>query len=142
MVIDLQNLQGEIKVSEEKIKKCAEQALEALGEGKSELSLLLVNDAYIRRLNHKYRNVDSRTDVLAFSMREGEGLSKKSPILGDVVISVETAKREAEKRNKKLHEEICLYLIHGVLHLLGYDDSVTHERKKMEAKQKELLRLM
>ncbi len=140
MVIDIQNLQDKIKIDEEKIKKSIGSILKKLSEEGSELSLLFVGDSYIKRLNRKYRDVDSKTDVLAFPMREGQRLSQKSPLLGDVVISVETAKREAVKRKRTIHKEMLLYLTHGVLHLLGYNDEDPKARKKMGIKEKELMR--
>ncbi|MFC1508611.1 rRNA maturation RNase YbeY [Candidatus Omnitrophota bacterium] len=142
MVIDIQNLQDKIKIDEQNLKKSAGSILKNMSEEESELSLLFVNDSYIKKLNMKYRDIDSKTDVLAFSMREGEGLSKKSPLLGDVVISVETAKREAVKRNRSVQKEILLYLTHGILHLLGYDDENLKERKKMKMKEKDLMGLI
>jgi probable rRNA maturation factor len=141
MVIDIRNLQDKIEVDEKEIKKCASAVLEDMGEKGSELSLLLVSDARIKVLNRKYRDKNSSTDVLAFAMRSGEGVSGQSPILGDVVISVETADREAAKRKISLKREICLYVVHGILHLLGYDDEDSAARKKMKAKQDELMRL-
>ena len=70
-------------------------------------------------------------------MRDSRGLS--GSVLGDVVISVETAKREAGKRKKDLQEEMDLYFVHGILHLLGYDDEKIRKRKKMKQKEKELM---
>jgi len=101
--------------------------------------LVFVTDSYIRKLNRRYRNIDSKTDVLAFSMREGVGLSKKSPILGDVIVSTETAKKEAKKRHIPIHKEVNLYIVHGILHLLGYNDEKPIDRKKMKRKEAELL---
>ncbi len=108
-----------------------------MGESEAELSLVLVNDMYIRNLNWKYRRKDSATDVLAFPMRDSRRLS--GVILGDVVISVETAAREAKKRKKDLQDELDLYFVHGILHLLGYDDEKPRARKKMKDKEKELM---
>ncbi|MBU3912001.1 MAG: rRNA maturation RNase YbeY [Candidatus Omnitrophica bacterium] len=140
MIVDVRNLQVKVKIDEREIKKCAAAVLEAMGERGSELSILLVSDSRIRGMNRKYRDRDSRTDVLAFSMRSGKGVSKDSPILGDVVVSVETAKREAVKRKIQVKKEICLYVIHGILHLLGYDDQAPADRKKMKAKEERLLK--
>jgi len=141
MKVDIRDLQARVKIDTKKIVQRAEFVLSKMGEDKGELSLLFVADSYIRQLNSKYRDVDSKTDVLAFSMREGYGLPKESPILGDVVISTETAKREAKKRGVSIQSEIELYLIHGILHLLGYKDERASDRKKMKAKEKELLRV-
>ncbi|MEK7868147.1 MAG: rRNA maturation RNase YbeY, partial [Candidatus Omnitrophota bacterium] len=82
----------------------------------------------------------SATDVLAFPMRDSRRLS--GSILGDVVISVETAKREAKKRKKDFQEEFDLYFVHGILHLLGYDDEKPRARKKMKEKEREIIKLL
>lgn len=137
MKIDIQDLQSVEKIDKNKIIECADYVLKAMNEDDAELSLVLVNDTYIRNLNWKYRRKDSATDVLAFSMRDSRGLS--GSILGDVVISVETAKREARKRKKDFQEELDLYFVHGILHLLGYDDEKPRARKKMKEKEKELM---
>ncbi len=139
MVIDIRNLQDRVNIDEAKVRSCAKRALIDMGEEGVELSILFVNDAYIKRLNSKYRDTDSKTDVLAFSMRQGEGISQHSEILGDVVISTQTARREAVRRKEPVQKELDLYLVHGILHLLGYDDEKPGARKKMRAKEKELL---
>lgn len=136
------NLQKKVAIDRKKITECAMLVLNAMGEDKAELSLLFVDDAYIKRLNLRYRNVNSKTDVLAFSMREGEGVPEQSCILGDVVISTETAARESKKRKSSIDKEMHLYLIHGILHLLGYDDKSAADRKKMKSKERELLEVM
>jgi len=137
MKIDIQNLQSVAKIDKDKIRNCANHVLNAMGESEAELSLVLVNDMYIRNLNWKYRRKDSATDVLAFPMRDSRRLS--GVILGDVVISVETAAKEAKKRKKDLQDELDLYFVHGILHLLGYDDEKPRARKKMKDKEKELM---
>jgi probable rRNA maturation factor len=103
------------------------QVLSAVGESESELSVELVGDRRMRRLNHLYRRKDRTTDVLAFAMRESD--SPCSALLGDVVISVPTARRQASQAGRSLDEELIVLLIHGVLHLCGYD----HERGEREA---------
>jgi probable rRNA maturation factor len=140
--IEIRDIQQHLKIDKKLIRKWSEIALRAMKEDGAELSLLFTDDAYIKRLNCKFLNVDDKTDVLAFPMREGEGLSKTSPILGDVVISVETAKRQAKKRKSPVKNEVCLYLVHGILHLLGYDDTDRVNKKKMKDKEKELISLM
>jgi probable rRNA maturation factor len=143
VLIDIQDLQNNVKLDKKKIVNYAKSVLRDMGENKAELSLVFVDDSYIKRLNWKYRKVDSTTDVLAFSMREGgKALSKNSAVLGDVVISTETAKREAKKRNISIRKEIYLYLLHGILHLLGYDDTKCPAKKIMRAKEKELLAII
>ena len=108
----------------------AVNVLSAAGEAQSELSIDLVGDRRMRGLNRKYRQKDRTTDVLAFAMREAEK-PVGSPQLGDVVISVPTARRQAREAGHSLDEEVAALLIHGVLHLCGYD----HERSEKEAKR-------
>lgn len=107
----------------------------------SEVSLLFTDDEYIQVLNHDYRNIDKPTDVLAFSLLEGEEFAEDEEEypLGDIVISVETAKRQAEERGASLDEEIDMLAVHGVLHLLGYDHATSEDEKTMFARQQELL---
>jgi len=139
MQIYITNLQNLVRIDKKKISRFAEFVLKRAGEDAVELSLLFVDDPYIKKLNRRYRKINSSTDVLAFPMREGIRLSEDSPILGDVVVSIETAKREAKRRNICVQKEIHLYVAHGILHLLGYDDARASDRKKMRAKEKELL---
>ncbi len=109
----------------------AGRLLAALGEPSAELTVSLVDDAEIRRLNRDYRGKDRPTDVLAFAMREGRRAPGDDAVLGDVVISLETAANQAQQRHASTAEEVRTLLIHGVLHLLGYD----HERSVAEARR-------
>jgi probable rRNA maturation factor len=114
--------------------------LEALGLDASELSVSLVGDAEIRRLNRRYRGKDRPTDVLSFSLREGE-FGDVATSIGDVVISLETAKRQALENGFTLHEEVDRLLVHGILHLAGYDHEVSpREERRMKRKASEMLR--
>jgi len=132
MGIDIRNLQKKVRLDAKKVRRCAEAVLDLVGEEDTELSLLFVDDRHIRRLNSKYRKVDSATDVLAFPIRSFN-------VLGDVVISAETAKRAAHKREIPIHKEICLYIVHGILHLVGYKDKRPDERRRMRLKEGEVL---
>jgi probable rRNA maturation factor len=105
----------------------------------SEVSISLVGDTQIQELNQRYLGRDKPTNVLAFSMREGEFVSLHPQLLGDVVISVDTARRQSSRFRLKETEMIILLMIHGILHLVGYD----HEGEKkgsneMARKQREL----
>ena len=118
-----------------------QRILANLGLPEAELSLLLVDDRQIQELNHRFLGRDKPTNVLAFSMREGEYSSLHPHLLGDLVISIETAKRQSRQSGLNEMEMITLLVIHGILHLLGYE----HEGRKKEAremaiKQKELYR--
>ena len=105
-----------------------ESILLFLGCENQELSVLLANDRKIRTLNKQYRGQDRATDVLSFSQNEEEN-KPNSHLMGDVVISTVTAKRQAAEHGLTLEEEIALLLIHGILHLLGFG----HERSDEEA---------
>ena len=94
------------------------------------LSVTYVNDGRMRRLNKKYRGRDSFTDVLAFSMREGRRLKGQERFLGDIVISVDAAERQARYFNSTKERELKLYLIHGILHLLGYTNGEIRKRQE------------
>ena len=124
------------------LRKIAATALSYLKEDSGFLSVYIIDDSEIRRLNYQYRHIDSSTDVLAFSMREGRKLTGEEGILGDVVISAETAVRESRCFKKKISDEMNLYLVHGILHLVGFDDTRPRERKKMEKTQDCILALL
>ena len=127
--------------------------LRHLGLKDAELSILLVDDSRMRRLNYKYRGIDRATDVLSFPQMsysvKRKALSVKSynainaqrtTLLGDVVINLQAVKRQAPEHGLSFNEELRWLLVHGVLHLIGYD----HERskyaeRKMRTKEKELL---
>ncbi len=111
------------------LKKIATHILHVVGEAKALLSLEIVGDGRMRRLNRTYRRRDSTTDVLAFAAREGPG--PPSRLLGDVVISLPQAIRQAYEHEQPVDHELVLLLIHGVLHLCGYD----HERGEDEARR-------
>jgi len=112
------------------IRTAARRILQALDESGAELTVSLVDDAEIHRLNRDYRGKDRPTDVLAFAMREGRRVPDDNAMLGDVVISLDTAVRQACRRGATAAQEVQTLLIHGILHLLGYD----HERSAVEAK--------
>jgi probable rRNA maturation factor len=107
--------------------------LAAVDLSEAELSLVLCDDPFIHALNRDYRGKDRPTDVLAFAQREGEGADPDDDILGDVVISLPTATRQAAARGHSLAREVQVLLVHGFLHLLGYDHGDDAEEAEMEA---------
>jgi probable rRNA maturation factor len=128
MGVDITDKVGSKKVSVRKIQGAARSILKYLDQDQSELSLMLVDNRKIKELNSRYRSKNEPTDVLSFS--PGEGLPGGVRLLGDVVISLEQAEKQAARRKKTLEEEVESLLIHGILHLLGYD----HERSRSEAR--------
>ncbi|OIO81614.1 MAG: rRNA maturation RNase YbeY [Candidatus Omnitrophica bacterium CG12_big_fil_rev_8_21_14_0_65_43_15] len=139
MNISIINSQKKINVDTDTLRHCAAVTLEFLREKADMLSVYVVDDLEIRNLNYKYRYIDKPTDVLAFSMREGRQLKGGEGILGDVVISAETAAKQARRYKKDIKEEMCLYLAHGILHLVGYNDATSKQRKKMDKAQRLIL---
>lgn len=126
-----------------RIRNLAERLLRAEGcSDNVEVSILLTDDSQIAGLNSRYRGVDSPTDVLAFAQMDGaEDLQNddEAALLGDIVISVETALRQAEERGASLEDELDVLLAHGVLHLLGYDHEDPEDERRMFARQAAIL---
>ena len=109
---------------------------------KNEISFLFTDDVTIKRLNSKYRGIDQATDVLSFAFEEGNDVFPSvgaNRILGDIIISVETAKRQAIQENHNVEWEIVILLVHGILHLLGYDHIKEKEFNLMHKKEIEIL---
>jgi probable rRNA maturation factor len=117
-----------------RVRRFAQAALAEVGESSAELSVTFVGDRRMRGLNRQFRRKDRTTDVLAFATREARiphASRRPAGLLGDVVISVPTAMRQAREGNRSLDHEIAMLLIHGILHLCGYD----HERSETEARR-------
>jgi len=121
----------------------ARRILADLGHPEAELSILLVDDLQIRELNRQYLHRDRPTNVLAFSMREGEFSTLHPHLLGDLAISVETARRQSNRFDLDDLGMVTLLMIHGILHLLGYEHEGTRRgSREMTTKQEELFRRM
>ena len=126
-----------MSVREGTLRRVTAKLLRLLDEGEAEVCIALVGDTRMRRLNRTYRNKDRTTDVLAFAYREVK--SDVGPLLGDVVISIPKARRQAKAFSHSLDEEILRLLIHGVLHLAGYDHEQSRQQaRRMERKETEL----
>lgn len=120
--------------------RTARALLAALGEAEAELSIALVDDAEMAVLNERWRGRAGPTDVLAFALREGRHARHRGALLGDVVIAVGVAARQAVERGHDLETECRRLLIHGVLHLLGYDHERPDEARRMRARERSLWR--
>jgi rRNA maturation RNase YbeY len=118
----------------------ARRVLAALGLARAELSLALVSDRAIAALNAVHRGKRGPTDVLSYSLVEGVHAAHRSELLGDVVIAVGVAARQAREIGHSLNDELLRLLIHGVLHLLGYDHERARDAKRMQAKERALWR--
>jgi probable rRNA maturation factor len=122
------------------LRRRARAMMHALALADEELSITLVGDEEMRVLNRDYRGKDKPTDVLAFAMREGEGARHAGPLLGDVVVSVDTARLQAGRRKRALLEEVTMLLAHGLLHLLGWDHDTPAKDRAMRAETDRLCR--
>jgi len=137
--VSVQNRQKEICVSSIKVAEWTRKILRVLCWKRAELSLVLVDDAEIRSLNQKYLGKDTPTDVMAFEPAKGFVASNSLPFLGDVVVSVETAKRCSARFGHSWDAELLLYVCHGILHLMGERDSTKKGKARMETKQEKVL---
>lgn len=128
------------RVNEALVRRTAERLLVLTGMPDAELSLLLADDKQIAELNSSWRRKNGPTNVLAFSLTEGPDSAMALNMLGDIVISVETAAREAEKAELSLHSHLQELLVHGFLHLIGYDHEKSgSEAVRMHNRERELL---
>ncbi len=110
-----------------------------LGCESPELSVLFVNSAKMKELNTRYRGIERSTDVLSFPLSEGGPASCNGP-LGDVVICVPKARKQAVEYGVTFHDELLRLLVHGLLHLLGFDhERNAYQRRRMEKKEREIL---
>jgi probable rRNA maturation factor len=124
----LRRARGAPVLDARRVRVLADRMLEKLDLGSAELSVLLTDDATIHALNREHRGKDRPTDVLAFALDEAGASGLRC--LGDIVISLDTAARQARGRRRPLLDEVRFLLAHGLLHLVGYDhDTKTHKRR-------------
>jgi len=120
----------------------ARAALEAEEVTDAYLGIVVTDDATVRELNRRYAGEDAPTDVLSFSLREGEPFprpGRRPPPLGEVVVSLPTAERQARAAGRPLRQEVAHLLVHGILHLLGYDHARPEEEREMRAREEAIL---
>ena len=120
------------------LRRRAARLLAALGCEGAELSLALADDGEIAALNARFRDRQGPTDVLSFSLLEGDHAERRGGLLGDVVMGVEVAARQAARARRSLDDELARLLIHGVLHLLGHDHEEAAEAAQMRAEERRL----
>jgi len=132
-------VRGGSKPLAERLRKAADRMLGYLELSSAELSVLLVSDPAIRVLNRQHRAQDRPTDVLSFPLGETPGAGTPR-LLGDVVISLPTAARQAKSRKRPVFDEARFLLAHGLLHLLGYDHDTRPRKRRMDAAARRLVR--
>jgi len=139
MPILIQNHQNKVEIDLPRTRQALQTILELLEIEDKEVSILIVDDEGIRKINRDYLGRDKPTNVISFSMSEGEFGDVNPSILGDIIISAETARRDAENHSIPYGDEIDFLLIHGLLHLLGYDHEITDsDAEIMKEKEQEL----
>ena len=131
---------GAPKIDLALLRRRALRALRAIERADAELSIALVDDAAIAELNARYRDKPGPTDVLSFSQLEGDDAPGDGGLLGDVVISLDTARRQARERRRGIDGEVARLLVHGLLHLVGYDHEQDEEARVMEALERRVRR--
>lgn len=142
-VIRLSVTQNQIAIDRRRIRRVAARILNGLGFTEAELSILIVDDEEMARLNREYRQLPTPTDVLSFPLREGEFGDIQPDLLGDVVISAPTAMVMSQEHRCPLPAILDLLLVHGILHLLGYDhEGNPPEALRMEKKSMEILKAL
>ena len=138
MEILIKSLCHDYKAKKDKIKYWLEQAIENLSVEADEVSIIFTSDEKIREYNREFRNLDHETDVLSFPFGERNLEGKIN--LGDIIISIDAAKRQAQELNHSIDEELKILIIHGLLHLLNYDHEI--DDGEMRKKEQELLSIL
>lgn len=144
MAIHIENRRQAPRLKTTRIRELAQVIVkEGLALPRAELSIVLTDDATIHELNRTWRGKDKATDVLSFSQVEGEEFGAQNTVLGDVIVSMDTAARQAEKYGWSLDEEMKRLLVHGILHLLGHDHvHGGHQARRMKLEETRLLKLL
>lgn len=122
------------------LRRVAQRILDDLGCPEGELSISIVGDRSIRSINREYLGKDRPTNVISFAMQEGEFGQMNPALLGDVVVSADTAAREAEEGGESFFSRLSFLLLHGILHITGYDHerSGEEEARRMEKREREI----
>ena len=143
MEVLIEDRQNRQKLPKDDIRTTARRVLNALGYPDAQLSVLIVSDEQIAELNETYLNHTGPTNVISFPMQEGPFAEITPELLGDVVISADTTRREAVEAGMEMMERFNQLLIHGILHLVGYDHVNSEEEAAvMERKSNELMKLI
>jgi probable rRNA maturation factor len=129
------NLQRKVRLSPGRIRRTAESALAALGRADRDVHVSVVGDSEIRRLNARYLRSRRTTDVLAFDLRA----PGPSPLMGEVIVCADTAGRQARRVGVPVALELDLLVVHGILHLAGWDDLKPREARLMHEREREIL---
>jgi probable rRNA maturation factor len=136
VIVEIANLQKHYRIKSSNIKRAVKEVLRKEGRD-ARLSIVLVDNSRIKELNKQYFNSDEVTDVISFPLS-----NNKNSLSGEVIVSVETAVDTAGKRNISVEGEIVLYILHGILHLLGYDDGNEGDARVMHEEESKILKTL
>jgi rRNA maturation RNase YbeY len=142
MTVRVTGRRGLPRVDRRRLRSLAGRMLRELDLGRAELSVALVDDEEIAALNEAYRGKSGPTDVLSFSLVEGAHADHRGGMLGDVVVSLETAAGQARRGRRSLDDEVLRLLIHGTLHLVGHDHEEDEEARRMRAEERRVWRAL
>lgn len=137
MTVSLRNKQKKEKIDVGRLRRSLKRLLKELQRENDEVNVILVDDEQIQAINREYLGRDRPTNVISFAMTEGVGGALHPEILGDIVISAETAARDAAIGDLALMEEMEFLLIHGLLHLIGYNHEKCSQKEAERMKKKE-----
>lgn len=130
IIVEIANQQDSLPVNEERLREGISAVLSGEGIRRAEISVAVIDDATIRVLNSQYLKHDWATDVLSFLLEQGE-----ASVEGEIIVSADTAERMAKEFGWTADEEMLLYAIHGVLHLVGYDDQTPESQTTMRERE-------
>ena len=133
IVVEIADQQHHLPLDRRLLRKAVRRVLRDAGLRKARISVAVVDDATIARLNWRYLRHRGPADVLSFPLDESDGLE------GEVVVAAETALRQAPRYDWSPHDELLLYVVHGVLHLVGHDDASPASRAQMQQRESEIL---
>ena len=144
MRIQIENCQSQHRILKRPLRKIAQKILSVSGYPEAELSILILDNAGIQEINREYLQRDRPTNVISFAMQEGDGSGLLPLVLGDVVISAERAATDAVEAGIPFEHELWFLLVHGVLHLLGYDHErgTALEAEQMETRESEIFDIL
>ena len=137
--IEIVNLLNEEIKELEDVKNVINIAIKNQKLDNLEFNIIIVDNNYIHKLNRDYRNIDRPTDVITFALEDYEDIKLEHRMLGDIYISLDKARSQAEEYGHSFKREICFLAVHGFYHLLGYDHMTEADEKVMFAKQEEVL---
>lgn len=134
ITVSISNQQGHLPVDGRRIRAAVQAALRAAGIGRAAVSVAVVDDPAIAALNARFLGDDQPTDVLSFLLEQADGYLE-----GEVVVSAQTAAAEAQRFGWSPADELLLYVVHGILHLAGYDDVTSEQRRVMRRRERACL---